>query len=428
MSDIVKEMNMGKKIPDTQNKEIMYNEDPTDTYYKAIKNQIKNDLRNVGQSKIDFDRNSDDDFLLFNQDNDKMKEFVDSEGDIDIDRWKELKKKSVEPLPIIDHSQREYEEIKKNFYFEDEEIARMSPAEINRTRKERDIKIRGYKVTNPIIDFSQLKVDEPILKKFEKLGFLKPTPIQCQAIPAGLEGRDIIGIAKTGSGKTLAYTVPMIMHILDQRQLEKNEGPIGIVISPMRELCQQIYIEVKKFAKLFNLNVITLIGGENKTDQWKDIKSGAEILIATPGRLIDLVRKGAFELNSRCSFLVLDEVDKMFDLGFEYQIRSIINQIRPDRQILMFSATLKKKIENLVKDILVDPIKIFVGKQGASNEDVTQFCFVLDSENEKWKFLAENLEFYLGQGQVLIFANQIGTVEQLFKNLETVYNGKGNIK
>ncbi len=195
----------------------------------------------------------------------------------------------------------------------------------------------------------------------------------------------------------------------------------------MRELCQQIFIEVKKFAKLFNLNVITLIGGENKTDQWKDIKSGSEILIATPGRLIDLIRKGAFELNSRCSFLVLDEVDKMFDLGFEYQIRSIINQIRPDRQILMFSATLKKKIENLVKDILVDPIKIFVGKQGASNEDITQFCFVLDSENEKWKFLAENLEFYLGQGQVLVFANQIGTVEQLFKNLETVYNGKGII-
>ena len=167
MSDIVKEMNMGKKVPDTQNKEIMYNEDPADTYYKAIKNQIKNDMKNVGQSKIDYERNSEDDLLLFNQDNDKMKEFIDSEGDIDIDRWKELKKKSVEPLPVIDHSKREYEEIRKNFYVEDEEIAKMSPAEINRTRKERDIKIRGSKVTNPITDFSQLKIDEPILKKKE---------------------------------------------------------------------------------------------------------------------------------------------------------------------------------------------------------------------------------------------------------------------
>ena len=395
MNDIVKEINFVSEQHHDKNHEIFYNEDPSEIYYQAIKNQAKTDLKQIGQKNIDLGQISDED-IDFNKE-DKLKGVFGSDGEIDIERLKELKKKAVDPLPAIDL-----------------------------IRREKEIKVRGHKVVNPITKFSQIKMDEPILNKISKMSYFVPTPIQCQAIPCGLQGRDIIGIAKTGSGKTLAYILPMIIHILDQRPIEKNEGPISIVVAPIRELCQQIYLEAKKFAKLFNLKVISIIGGENKTDQWRDIKYGAEILIATPGRLIDLVKKGAFELNSRCSFLVLDEVDKMFDMGFEYQIRSIINQIRPDRQILMFSATIKKKIENLVKDILVDPVKIFVGKQGASNEDVTQFCFILESEKEKWKFLAENLENYLENGQVLVFANQIGTCEQLYKNLDLVYSGKGS--
>ena len=424
MNDIVKEINFVSEQHHDKNHEIFYNEDPSEIYYQAIKNQAKTDLKQIGQKNIDLGQISDED-IDFNKE-DKLKGVFGSDGEIDIERLKELKKKAVDPLPAIDHSFIEYEKIEKNFYVEDCEISEMDPSEINLIRREKEIKVRGHKVVNPITKFSQIKMDEPILNKISKMSYFVPTPIQCQAIPCGLQGRDIIGIAKTGSGNTLAYILPMIIHILDQRPIEKNEGPISIVVAPIRELCQQIYLEAKKFAKLFNLKVISIIGGENKTDQWRDIKYGAEILIATPGRLIDLVKKGAFELNSRCSFLVLDEVDKMFDMGFEYQIRSIINQIRPDRQILMFSATIKKKIENLVKDILVDPVKIFVGKQGASNEDVTQFCFILESEKEKWKFLAENLENYLENGQVLVFANQIGTCEQLYKNLDLVYSGKGS--
>ena len=424
MNDIVKEINFVSEQHHDKNHEILYNEDPSEIYYQAIKNQAKTDLKQIGQKNIDLGQISDED-IDFNKE-DKLKGVFGSDGEIDIERLKELKKKAVDPLPAIDHSFIEYEKIEKNFYVEDCEISEMDPSEINLIRREKEIKVRGHKVVNPITKFSQIKMDEPILNKISKMSYFVPTPIQCQSIPCGLQGRDIIGIAKTGSGKTLAYILPMIIHILDQRPIEKNEGPISIVVAPIRELCQQIYLEAKKFAKLFNLKVISIIGGENKTDQWRDIKYGAEILIATPGRLIDLVKKGAFELNSRCSFLVLDEVDKMFDMGFEYQIRSIINQIRPDRQILMFSATIKKKIENLVKDILVDPVKIFVGKQGASNEDVTQFCFILESEKEKWKFLAENLENYLENGQVLVFANQIGTCEQLYKNLDLVYSGKGS--
>src|SRR5690606_36327491 len=122
---------------------------------------------------------------------------IDPNGEeIDIDRWKDMKKKSIEPLPPIDHSKIEYEKIEKNFYNEAEEVSAMNPLEINKIRKEKDIRVRGYKVKSPITSFSQLRVDPPLLRKLEKLGFTSPTPIQCQAIPEGPSGRDIFGIAK----------------------------------------------------------------------------------------------------------------------------------------------------------------------------------------------------------------------------------------
>jgi len=186
-----------------------------------------------------------------------------------------------------------------------------------------------------------------------------------------LSGRDIIGIAKTGSGKTLAYLLPMLTHILDQRVLEKGEGPIGLVLAPTRELCFQIHQVFSRYCRRLNMTAIPLFGGMDVHQVWRDLKASRnELVIATPGRLIDMLRKKAFNLTSRCTFLVIDEADQMFSMGFEYQVRSIVGQIRPDRQTLLFSATFKDRIEDLCRDILIDPIKVIVGKENVANEDV----------------------------------------------------------
>jgi len=356
---------------------------------------------------------------------DKMEDMVNSDGEVDLDKWKIHKKKKMEGLELIDHSKIEYEPFTKDFYEEHDEIANMLPEDCANLRQLLQIKIRGNKVPNPIASFNHLLIDDAILNKIYKVGYRIPTPIQCQCLPSGLKGRDLIGIAKTGSGKTLGYIIPMIIHILDQKPLGKHEGPIVLVLAPTRELCQQICVETTKFAKLFDLKCVSIIGGDDKTDQWRELKHGVEILIGTPGRIIDLAKKGAFKINLRTTFLVIDEADRMFDMGFEYQIRQVLDQIRPDRQILFFSATFNKKVENLTKDILTDPIKIIVGKEGVSNEDVTQYVHIMETEEEKMDWLIVHIGKLLEQGQILIFSNTILTCEVIYKNLNKIYKDKG---
>ncbi|KAH7331342.1 hypothetical protein KP509_20G028100 [Ceratopteris richardii] len=245
-----------------------------------------------------------------------------------------------------------------------------------------------------------------------KQGYEKPTPIQCQALPTALSGRDIIGIAKTGSGKTAAFVFPMIVHILDQEELDKGEGPIGVVCAPTRELAQQIYLETKKFAKPYGIRVSGVFGGMSKFEQFKELKAGCEVVIATPGRLIDMIKMKALKM-CKTTYLVLDEADSMFDLGFEPQVRSIVGQIRPDRQTLLFSATMKKKVEKLAREILSDPVRITVGEVGGANEDITQIVTVMSSDEEKLPWLFDKLPALIDEGDVLIFASTKVRVEEI---------------
>lgn len=148
-----------------------------------------------------------------------------------------------------------------------------------------------------------------------KLEYTQPTAIQSQAIPAALSGRDLIGIAKTGSGKTAAFVWPMLVHILDQAELQPGDGPIALILAPTRELSLQIYNEAKKFGKVYNFNVVCCYGGGSKWEQSKALEQGAEIIVATPGRMIDMVKMKATNLQ-RVTYLVLDEADKMLNMGF----------------------------------------------------------------------------------------------------------------
>jgi ATP-dependent RNA helicase DDX42 len=292
----------------------------------------------------------------------------------------------------------------------------MSEQEVADYMKSLAIRVSGFDVPRPIKSFADCGFPVQLMNAIAKQGYEKPTTIQCQALPIVLSGRDIIGIAKTGSGKTAAFVLPMIVHIMDQPELEKEEGPIGVVCAPTRELAHQIYLEAKKFAKPYNLRVAAVYGGVSKFDQFKELKAGCEIVIATPGRLIDLLKMKALKM-FRATYLVLDEADRMFDLGFEPQIRSIVGQIRPDRQTLLFSATMPYKVERLAREILTDPIRVTVGQVGSANEDIKQVVNVLPSDAEKMPWLLEKLPGMIDDGDVLVFAAKKARVDEIESQL-----------
>ncbi|XP_011701673.1 PREDICTED: ATP-dependent RNA helicase DDX42 [Wasmannia auropunctata] len=328
------------------------------------------------------------------------------------------KKKEIDPLPPIDHSEIEYEPFEKNFYNVHEEIASLSKQQIDDLKKTLGIKVSGPSPPNPVTSFGHFGFDDALIKTIRKNEYTQPTPIQAQAVPAALSGRDIIGIAKTGSGKTAAFIWPMLVHIMDQRELKAGDGPIGLILAPTRELSQQIYQEAKKFGKVYNIQVCCCYGGGSKWEQSKALESGAEIVVATPGRMIDLVKMKATNL-ARVTFLVLDEADRMFDMGFEPQVRSICNHVRPDRQTLLFSATFKKKVEKLARDVLTDPIRIVQGDVGEANTDVTQHVIMFhNNPSGKWNWLLQNLVEFLSAGSLLIFVTKKLNAEELANNLK----------
>jgi len=193
-----------------------------------------------------------------------------------------------------------------------------------------------------------------------------------------LSGRDLIGIAKTGSGKTLAFTLPAIVHILDQAPLRNNDGPIALVLSPTRELAMQTSQECNRFGRPCRVNNVCVYGGAPRGRQQQDLERGTHIIIATPGRLIDFLESGVTNLN-RVTYLVLDEADRMLDMGFEPQIRKILEQIRPDRQTVMFSATWPKEVQNLARDFLVSPVQLQIGSLNLSaNQDIKQVIEIVE--------------------------------------------------
>ncbi|KAG9532764.1 P-loop containing nucleoside triphosphate hydrolase protein, partial [Aureobasidium melanogenum] len=199
-------------------------------------------------------------------------------------------KKKKKEIPNLDHSKIDYEPFRKAFYTEPLEVAQMSEDEVRDLRfRLDDIKVQGSKVPRPALKFAQFGLGTQVLDVIRDLGFEAPTPIQSQTIPAIMSGRDVIGVAKTGSGKTVAFLLPMFRHIKDQRPLENMDGPIGLIMAPTRELAVQIHRECKPYLKVLNLRAVCCYGGAPIKDQIAELKKGAEIIVATPGRLVDLL-------------------------------------------------------------------------------------------------------------------------------------------
>ncbi|XP_024541622.1 DEAD-box ATP-dependent RNA helicase 24 [Selaginella moellendorffii] len=326
-------------------------------------------------------------------------------------------RKKIDPLAPLDHSQLQYAPFDKDFYEEDASISGLSEEDVTSYRQSIGVRTSGFDVPRPVKQFKELGLDSLLMGAITKQGYENPTPIQCQALPIVLSGRDIIGIAKTGSGKTAAFVLPMIVHIMDQEELGKGEGPIGVICAPTRELAQQIFNESRKFAKPYGIRVSGVFGGMSKLDQFKELKAGCEIVVATPGRLIDMLKMKALTM-FRATYLVLDEADRMFDLGFEPQIRSIVGQIRPDRQTLLFSATMPRRVETLAREVLSAPVRVTAGEVGRANEDVTQVAQIVATDADKLQWMLSKLPQMVDAGDVLVFASTKVRVEELEKHLQ----------
>ncbi|XP_052903415.1 probable ATP-dependent RNA helicase DDX43 [Anopheles moucheti] len=304
----------------------------------------------------------------------------------------------------------------KSFYNERDEVAQMCPAEVAAFREannnivvERTFKQETGKqnpIPNPVVEFHHAFGDFPdLMEELHKQNFTKPSPIQAQAWPVLLQGEDLIGIAQTGTGKTLAFLLPAFIHIEGQPVPRGSRGgPNVLVLAPTRELALQIEKEVAKY-QFRGIKAVCLYGGGDRRAQINVVRGGVEILIATPGRLNDLVQEGVVDVSS-ITYIVLDEADRMLDMGFEPQIRKVLLDIRPDRQTVMTSATWPDGVRRLAQSYMHDPIQVYIGTLDlAATHTVTQLVEVMD-EGDKLNRINQFIRDMLPTDKVIIFCGK----------------------
>ncbi|BGP43641.1 ATP-dependent RNA helicase dbp2 [Rhodotorula kratochvilovae] len=305
----------------------------------------------------------------------------------------------------------------KNFYEEDARVAARSEREVAEFRREKEIQVFGNNISKPVTNFEEMNFPSYIMAEIKRAGFANPSPIQCQAWPMALSGRDLVAVSATGSGKTIAFALPAMIHINAQPLLAPGDGPIALILAPTRELAVQIQEECTKFGSSSRIRNTCVYGGVPKGGQIRDLQRGSEIVIATPGRLIDMLESGKTNLR-RVTYLVMDEADRMLDMGFEPQIRKILDQIRPDRQTLMFSATWPKEVQKLAHTYLKDFIQVTIGSlELSANLNITQIVEVCSDFEKRGKLIKHLEKISAENAKVLIFIGTKRVADDLTKYL-----------
>ncbi|KAH6801680.1 P-loop containing nucleoside triphosphate hydrolases superfamily protein [Perilla frutescens var. frutescens] len=315
-------------------------------------------------------------------------------------------------------------------------------------REDFNISYKGSRIPRPMRSWVESKLSTELLKAVERAGYKTPSPIQMAAIPLGLQQRDVIGIAETGSGKTAAFVLPMLTYITRLPPISEDneaEGPYAVVMAPTRELAQQIEDETVKFAHYLGIKVVSIVGGQSIEEQGFRIRQGCEVVIATPGRLIDCLERRYAVLN-QCNYVVLDEADRMIDMGFEPQVVGVLDampssNMKPEnedeelddkkiyRTTYMFSATMPPAVERLARKYLRNPVVVNIGTAGKATDLITQHV-VMTKENDKMDRLRRLLD-ELGDKTAIVFVNTKKVADNVAKNLEkdgyrvtTLHGGK----
>ena len=252
----------------------------------------------------------------------------------------------------------------------------MPQEEVDRWRKENEIICQGDNIPKPVLSFDVSPFPADVLDVIRKAGFKAPTAIQSQGWPMALSGRDLIGIAATGSGKTLAFILPALIHIRAQPYLQRGDGPICLVLSPTRELALQTQEECARFGQSSGIRNTCLYGGVPKRSQINDLRNGAEIVIATPGRLLDLLEAGVTNLR-RVTYLVMDEADRMLDMGFFDDVTKILDRIKNRTNLGLFSATISQEVMTVSWMYQRDEVEITVAPTEESKPDIDQYSITV---------------------------------------------------
>uniref|UniRef100_A0AC35GVC0 RNA helicase n=1 Tax=Panagrolaimus sp. PS1159 TaxID=55785 RepID=A0AC35GVC0_9BILA len=355
-------------------------------------------------------------------------------------------------------AKKERKEAHDDRHWTEKSLDEMRPRDWRIFREDFNIAIKGGKIPNPLRNWEEAGLPKEVYDTILAVGYKEPSPIQRQAIPIGLQNRDIIGVAETGSGKTAAFLIPLLVWI---NQLPKpavadmlDAGPYAIIMAPTRELALQIEEEAKKFGERLGTKTVSVIGGASREDQAMLMRRGVDIIIATPGRLLDILDNQYISLN-QCSYVIMDEADRMLDMGFEQEVNKILDYIpvtnlKPDtddaeneqllmanfntkskyRQTVMFTATMSPSVERLARQYLRRPAVVNIGTVGKPTERTEQIVHFI-SEERKRKMLVKVLEEN-NKPPIIIFVNQKKGADILGKSLQklgfnpvVLHGGKG---
>ncbi|XP_078439709.1 DEAD-box ATP-dependent RNA helicase 14-like [Wolffia australiana] len=287
-------------------------------------------------------------------------------------------------------------------------------------RRQHEITAMGDDIPAPYMTFESTGFPSEVLQEVQHAGFSFPTPIQAQSWPIALQGHDIVAIAKTGSGKTLGYLFPAFIHLKKVRN-NSRMGPTVLILAPTRELATQIQEEAVKFGRSSRVSCTCLYGGAPKGPQLRDIERGADVVVATPGRLNDILEMRRISLR-QVSYLVLDEADRMLDMGFEPQIRKIVKEIPTRRQTLMFTATWPKEVRKIAADLLDRPLQVNIGNidELVANAAITQYVEVMSSM-EKQRRLEQILRSQEPGSKMIVFCSTKRMCDQLSRLLARTF-------
>ncbi|KAK9448301.1 P-loop containing nucleoside triphosphate hydrolase protein [Limtongia smithiae] len=339
------------------------------------------------------------------------------------------------------------EEGVENVHWTEKPLSMMKDRDWRIFKEDFSISTKGGAVPNPLRSWDESGLPPAILRTIDMVGYKDPSPIQRAAIPIAMSCRDVIGVAETGSGKTASFVLPLLSYIIEMPALDdetKEDGPYAIILAPTRELAQQIEIETRKFCTPLGFRCVSIVGGHTLSEQSLSMQEGAEIVIATPGRLVDCIERRILVL-SQCCYVIMDEADRMIDLGFEEQVNKIlealpVSNVKPDsddaentqlmskylggkdryRQTMMYTATMPPAIERIARQYLRRPATVIIGNAGQAVGTVEQRVEFVVSEERRKRRMDEILNSGEFAAPIIVFVNIKKNCEMIARELNRI--------